>query len=201
LSDIYKTNDMDNSQNVNTALLVMDAHILHRLDDEKVRDAATGHLQKAIATARRAGLPVVYVVVTFRQGWPEVNVANKAFGAWKQSGGAPGMEEPARFPPALAPQAGDLIVTKRRVSAFTGSDLEVILRSGRIEHLVLTGFATSGVVLSTLREAADKDFRVTVLSDGCADRDEEVHTVLLTKVFPRQADVMTVAEWEKTLKR
>ena len=87
------------------------------------------------------------------------------------------------------------------MSAFTGSDLEVVLRSGRIEHLVLTGFATGGVVLSTLREAADKDFRLTVLSDGCADRDEEVHTVLLTKVFPRQADVMTVAEWEKALKR
>jgi nicotinamidase-related amidase len=190
---------MDNSQNVNTALLVMDAHILHRLDD-RIAGEAAGELQKAIAAARRAKLPIIYVVVTFREGWPEVNFANKAFGAWKQSGGAPGMEEPAHFPPALAPQPGDIIVTKRRVSAFTGSDLEVILRSGDIEHLVLTGFATSGVVLSTLREAADKDFRLTVLSDGCADRDEEVHTVLLTKVFPRQADVMTVGEWVELLK-
>jgi nicotinamidase-related amidase len=109
------------------------------------------------------------------------------------------MEEPARFPPALAPQTGDLIVTKRRVSAFTGSDLEVILRSANIQHMVLTGFATSGVVLSTLREAADKDYRLTVLSDGCADRDEEVHTVLLTKVFPRQADVITIGEWVEEL--
>jgi nicotinamidase-related amidase len=50
-------------------------------------------------------------------------------------------------------------------------------------------------VLSTLREAADKDFRLSVLSDGCADRDPEVHTVLLTKVFPRQAEVLTTAEW------
>jgi len=61
--------------------------------------------------------------------------------------------------------------------------------------MVLAGIATSGVVLSTLREAADKDYRITVLSDGCADADEEVHRVLTTKVFLRQADVMTVDEW------
>ena len=84
---------------------------------------------------------------------------------------------------------------KRRVSAFSGSDLEVVLRSLGVSHLVLTGIATSGVVLSTTREAADKDYRITVLADCCADRDEEVHRVLTTKVFPRQADVRSVEEW------
>jgi nicotinamidase-related amidase len=73
--------------------------------------------------------------------------------------------------------------------------LEVVLRSFEIKHLVLSGIATSGVVLSTLREAADKDYSITVLSDCCADRDEEVHRVLTTKVFTRQADVVTVEEW------
>jgi nicotinamidase-related amidase len=53
------------------------------------------------------------------------------------------------------------------------------------------------VVLSTTREAADKDYRITILSDCCADGDEEVHRVLTTKIFPRQADVMTIGEWEK----
>jgi len=87
------------------------------------------------------------------------------------------------------------VVTKKRVSAFTGSDLEVLLRANGIRHLVLCGIATSGVVLSTLREAADKDYQVTVLSDLCADMDAEVHRVLLEKVFPRQAAVVTTAEW------
>jgi nicotinamidase-related amidase len=87
------------------------------------------------------------------------------------------------------------VVTKRRVSAFAGSDLEVILRGLRIDHLVLTGIATSGVVLSTLREASDKDYRISVLSDACADRDSEVHNVLMGKVFPRQAEVLTTADW------
>ncbi len=85
------------------------------------------------------------------------------------------------------------------MSAFTGSDLEVILRAQQIQHIVLAGIATSGVVLSTLREAADKDYMITVLSDCCADRDEEVHRVLTTKMFPRQAEVMTAEEWGKQL--
>ncbi|HXC06188.1 MAG TPA: isochorismatase family protein [Bacteroidia bacterium] len=66
--------------------------------------------------------------------------------------------------------------------------------------MILTGVATSGVVLSTLREASDKDYRLTVLSDCCADRDEEVHRVLTTKVFIRQAEVMTVKEWVTKVK-
>ena len=60
-------------------------------------------------------------------------------------------------------------VAKKRISAFAGSDLEVLLRANDIRHLVLCGIATSGVVLSTLREAGDKDYTMTVLSDLCAD--------------------------------
>jgi len=81
------------------------------------------------------------------------------------------------------------------VSAFTGSDLQVVLRSLGADTLVLTGIATSGVVLSTLRQAADLDYRLVVLSDACLDADPEVHRVLTEKVFPRQAAVRTVAQW------
>jgi nicotinamidase-related amidase len=69
------------------------------------------------------------------------------------------------------------------------------LRSQGIEELILTGIATSGVVLSTLRAAADMDYRLTVIADCCADADEEVHRVLTTKVFPRQAEVVSAEEW------
>jgi len=64
---------------------------------------------------------------------------------------------------------------------------------------VLSGVATSGVVLSTLREAADKDYQITVLADGCGDGDEEVHRVLTTKVFLPQANVVNVKEWVGSL--
>ena len=70
-----------------------------------------------------------------------------------------------------------------------------MLRAFDIKHMILTGVATSGVVLSTTREAADKDYQLTILSNACGDGDEEVHRVLITKVFPRQADVVSVEEW------
>jgi nicotinamidase-related amidase len=60
-----------------------------------------------------------------------------------------------------------------------------------VEHLILTGIATSGVVLSTVRQAADADYRLTVVGDCCLDSDAEVHSVLIGKVFPRQATVTT----------
>jgi nicotinamidase-related amidase len=178
------------------ALLVMDVQdgIVNRLGEKK--ESLTGPIVLAIAAARKAGLPVIYVVVGFRKGFPEVSPENKSFSAMRAGGGPlAALEEPIAIYAAVAPQPGDTVVTKRRISAFTGSDLEVVLRSMGIRHLVLTGISTSGVVLSTVREAADKDFRLTVLSDGCADMDSEVHNLLLTKVFPRQADVCTVQDW------
>jgi nicotinamidase-related amidase len=177
----------------NTALLVMDMQvgIVPMLPNS---EAILGNVAKAIAIARGKQIPVIYVAVGFRQGAPEINLNNKGFAAGKERFANVDMAEFMKIHPSLAPQAGEVIVAKRRVSAFTGSDLEVVLRSFGIQRMVLTGIATSGVVLSTLREAADKDYLLTVLSDCCADGDEEVHRVLTTKVFPRQADVLKVEE-------
>jgi nicotinamidase-related amidase len=180
----------------NTALLVMDMQIgiLRNLPESATFIVRVAH---AIDTARQNNQPVIFVTVGFRPGLPEMNVNNKGFSANRERFTQVNMEEFMRIDPALAPQPPDILVVKRRVSAFSGSDLEVILRSLGIEHMVLTGIATSGVVLSTVREAADKDYRITVLADGCADADQEVHRVLTTKVFPRQADVLTTEEWRK----
>jgi nicotinamidase-related amidase len=178
-----------------TALLVMDlqVNIMSRLKDPA---ALTSPVQLALSTARAAAIPVIYVVIGFRKGFPEINPNNKAFAQYKQNPTLlSAMEEPVEISPNFAPQKGDIVVTKRRVSAFSGSDLDVVLRSRHLTHLVLAGVATSGVVLSTLRQAADLDFGLTVLSDCCADMDEEVHRVLLTKVFPRQAEITTASQW------
>jgi nicotinamidase-related amidase len=153
-------------------------------------------LRGAIAAARAADIPVIYVVIGFRGGHPEVSPRNKTFRALASSGGAFADGDPnAEIHPEVAPLPGDIVVTKKRVSAFAGSDLDMVLRAGDIERLVLAGIATSGVVLSTLRQAADLDFGLVVLEDGCLDGDPEVHRVLTEKVFPRQADVVTVDEW------
>ena len=155
----------------------------------------THTLTKAIETARSRNLPVIYAVIGFRKGYPEASSNNKSFVRLKNGTMNYDMEGGSRIPASVAPRPGDIIVTKKRVSAFTGSDLEVLLRSLEVKHLLLSGIATGGVVLSTVREAADKDYAITVLSDCCRDLDEEVHRVLTTKVFPKQAEVMTVDEW------
>jgi nicotinamidase-related amidase len=183
-----------------TALLVMDMQemIVTRL--AQAGDVLTP-TRAAIDAAHAAAIPVIYVVVGFRPGYPEISPRNKSFSAVRQqqsplSTVANAME----IHSAIAPQSTDIVVTKHRVSAFSGSDLEMILRAQDISHLVLCGIATSGVVLSTLREASDKDYQLTVLADCCFDSDEEVHRVLLSKVFPRQADVVQSEEWITKLK-
>jgi len=178
----------------NTALLVMDMQtaILGSLADTT---SLIANVSKAMAAARSNEMLVIYVVVGFREGMPEISMNNKGFAASKGRFAGISMDEFLKIEPGVAPLPGEVVVVKRRVCAFTGSDLEVILRSLNVQHLVLTGIATGGVVLATLIEAADKDYRLTVLSDCCADPEEEVHQLLLTKIFNKRADILTVEEW------
>lgn len=178
----------------NAALLVMDMQTAV-LSTLAAPTTVISNVAKSIAIAREKRIPVIYIAVGFRPGMPEIGTNNKGFAAARERFANLNMADFIKIHPALAPREDELTVIKRRVSAFTGSDLEVILRAKSIQHLVLTGVATSGVVLSTVREAADKDYLITVLSDCCADGDDEVHQVLTTKVFPRQAEVISFEEW------
>ena len=176
-----------------SCLLVMDVQS-GIVDHIKDKDNYLQSLTSAIKHAEAQDIMVIYIIVGFRNGMPEINQDNKSFSTLK-SENRPGIVNPN---PAIKTTTDDIIVTKRRVSAFSGSDLEVILRSNHINHLILTGVATSGVVLSTLREAADKDYHISVISDLCRDSDPEVHKILIDKIFPRQAVVLSLDEWLKT---
>ncbi len=181
-----------------TVLLIMDVQqgIAARFGDDP---GYLDRLSKAVTAARRSEIPVIYVTISFRPGHPEIAASNRTFSAIAASGGF-GHDDPATLVhPKVAPGPGDIVVVKKRVSAFTGSDLEVVLRGLRARKLVLAGIATSGVVLSTVRQAADLDYELVVLEDGCLDADPEVHRVLTAKVFPRQAEVSTVAAWTAAL--
>jgi nicotinamidase-related amidase len=176
------------------ALLLMDIQnsVLDRVG------AGESYLDKVVTVQERAeaaGLLVVLVHIGFRPGYPETSARNKVFSAGPPRTGML-IGDPAVEPhPRLMRGNGEVVVTKKRISAFTGSDLELVLRSRDVTHLVLAGIATSGVVLSTVREAADRDYELTVLEDLCMDVDEEVHRVLTSKVFVRQADVVLAGDW------
>ena len=176
-----------------TALLVMDlqADILPRLGDKA--GPILERSASVIAAARSAGAPIIYIVVGFRPGYPEVSPKNASFAAVSQTGRMIVTTPGADIAPAVAPKEGDVVVVKHRVGPFLGTDLDMVLRAKGIDTLVLMGVATSGVVLSTVRYAADSDYQIVVVKDCCADADDEVHRVLTEKVFPRQGTVIDSA--------
>jgi len=181
-----------------TALLLM--HVQNGIVSRFETPGALEPFQRALEGARRHDVYTIHVRVAFTDGYPELNPDNKLISAVKNVVGVTtASESQTQIHDTVRPQQGEPVVINRRISSFVGSNLDVILRSQHITHLVLAGISTSGVVLSTLLEASDKDFTLSVLSDACLDGDEEVDQVLLHKVFPTKAKVCTVAEWIATL--
>ncbi len=154
----------------------------------------TSKAGRAVEFARTAGMQVVHVGLGFAQGHPEISELKNGFHRVKEKNLFVKGSESAQFHESVY-QPGDLVVYKQRVGAFAENELHLILRARKIEHLVLMGIATSGIVLSTLRRAFDLDYDCTVLKDACFDDDAEVHRVLTEKVFTKQACVITVEEF------
>lgn len=177
-----------------SALLVMDFQVWVVDSYAADKDALLARTAEVIEAARTRGMRVIYVVVGFREGYPEVSDRNSSFTQLRSTGRFAPTDAGAQVHAAVAPRAGDVVVTKHRVGAFAATDLDMVLRAGNIETLVLAGIATSGVVLSTLRHAADADYRLVVIEDCCTDRDPEVHRVLMSKVFARQATVTSARD-------
>jgi nicotinamidase-related amidase len=144
---------------------------------------------RVVGHAREKGFPIIHVGLGFSEGHPEIPEHGR-FAMVKQNNlfvrGTPSAE----FHKDLV-LPSDLIVYKQRVSAFVENNLDMILRARGVTHLVFFGFATSGIVLSTIRQASDLDYQCTVIGDACFDRDPEVHRVLTEKVFAAQGRVIT----------
>lgn len=183
-----------------SALLVMDYQtgILSMLADP---DVPLSRMTEAIAIARRRGAQVAYVRVAFEDDEiGAIPARNKAFAGLAGSGRDFHTESAAtQIPASIAPQPQDIVVRKTRVGAFSTTTLESRLRSRGITTLILAGISTSGVVLSTVRDAADRDYRLVVLDDACADPDRDVHELLVERILARQADVISVAELDALL--
>jgi nicotinamidase-related amidase len=180
-----------------SALLLMDFQnaIVGMIGDGAA--ALLERAKKARAVAKAAGMAVMHVRVAFTDAdYAAVPPRNKSFAALGKSRFLTDGSEAAAIHSALAPMDHEEVFRKTRVGAFSTTDLQARLETRGIDTLVLSGIATSGVVLSTLRDAADRDYRLFVLSDCCADMDAEVHSVFMEKVFPRQADIVQLADFE-----
>lgn len=156
----------------------------------------------AIASARRNGVPVFHIRVVNLPG------ARSSHPAWLRSlsnigngrpvdlgrlsiEGDPGVE----FCAPCMPLDGETIVTKRRPSAFFGTDLALLLRAEGIESVAIAGISTGGCVEATLRDATHNDFYAVLIEDAVGAYDTVVHDAAMTVMRARH-DVCTLAEAE-----
>ncbi|MEN0137791.1 MAG: isochorismatase family protein [Rhodococcus sp. (in: high G+C Gram-positive bacteria)] len=179
-----------------TALLLMDFQkpLLAALPEP---DRILGGAQRAQRAAQAAGIREIRVRVAFTpEDYAAVSSHNKAFASVAETRALAAAEPDNDVHPLLRSNAGTPTVTKTRVGAFSTTSLDSLLRDQGIDTLILAGIFTSGVVLSTVRDAADRDYRLLVLSDVCDDPDTTLHHTLMTSVLPMQADILDVAAFE-----
>ena len=158
-----------------TAVIIMDFQLGILANVPRDAEAVVQRASSFLDAARLAGIPVFYV---------------------QHRGGRFEVDSPeAAWTPELAIQAGDRLLVKRRAGAFSTTALDVSLRELGRDTIVVMGVSTSGCVLSTVRWGADVNYRIVVVKDACADPDDEVHRVLTEKLFPRQATVVTAADF------
>ena len=149
-----------------------------------------------LTAARKHGINVGFVRVAFEESdYLAIPATNKGFATIFSTKRFPAATPDSQVADFIKPISGEKTYRKIRVGAMSTTDLEKDLKAKNIDTLILCGIATGGVVLSTVRDGADKDYRIIVLKDACTDIDPQVHEVLVEKLFPRQATVTTVAEF------
>ncbi len=184
-----------------TAVLAMDFQ--ERIVSMNAMAKERGVMQKAKAVldgARRAGLPIIHIVIQFREGYPEVSSRNRMFSGVKQMGLFVIGQEETKIHKDLDPVEGDIVVSRPRVNAFYNSDLQSVLTSKEVNTLVLMGIATNWVVEGTARYATDADYRVIVLEDCCAGISVEAHDFSITDILSAIAEVSSSEEFLANLK-
>ena len=135
-------------------------------------------VNSVIAAAREAGCTIIHT----RQGYRADLADMTDYERWKRkrSGldgtnvlvrGSPGFE----IVPEIAVATTDIIIDKTANGAFTHTDLDTVLRSRVITHLLFTGCTTDVCVHTTLREANDRNYQCCLIEDGCASGDQYAH--------------------------
>lgn len=148
-------------------------------------------LYDLLDTVRTAGCPVLYSAAALSED-PD-DPATRATLRREQEG-RPRSPADFAFHPEFQPDADDVIVRKRRASAFFGTELAELLRERAIDTLLICGQTTSGCVRASAVDAYSHGFHAVVVEDAVFDRCELSHQVNLFDLHHKYADVMTLAE-------
>ena len=166
------------------------------------------NINRINAALRRAGGLVVWIVSTYgpneEDRWPIMydhvfgEEQGKSFRA-ALTAGSPGHSVYAPLeqdPTARTKRTVDVTVSKNRFSAFVGSGggLEQLLRDRGIDTVLVTGTVTSVCCESTAREAAMRNFKTVMITDGNAGRDDEEHWASLSNILLGFGDIYSTEE-------
>ena len=141
----------------NSALLLMDFQefVLNNFVPAPRAAEVVARTSRFLSRVRQTDMLVVHVTVGCPPDGPPMDRRNRLFRELRESGliepGSPGLAITA----ALQPIESEPVITKSRVGAFTGTELDELLWAHDIETLLIAGATTSGVVLTTVRQAFD----------------------------------------------
>lgn len=156
---------------------------------------AVAPCRAAIDTARRAGVPVVFTRYTYRADFRDggfmlrekfpmlADAQALVAGSWDQAV----LDE-------MGAQPGDFIIDKNRPSAFLGTPLASYLKGLGVEEVVVCGVTTNCCVETTVRDAAQLDFRTFVLTDAVAEWEEDRQNAALKTMGILFAHLLTVGD-------
>lgn len=151
----------------------------------RCRNLVVPNLQKVVSHTRRLGRPIIYLrLCGTREDRSDLHRHFlKCYREALEAGFSdlyPLAGDPlADVLPEVAPQPGDHVLDKTTYSGFTSSSIESLLRTLKLERLVMTGLATSQCVETTARDASDRGFGIVHLEDCQADYHEVSHRASL----------------------
>lgn len=159
-----------------------------------------GNARRVMEAARAAGVPVIHVVMGFRDGYPEVSDRNKLVGNIKRGGGFKLGSEQVELCDEVRPLPGEVVVNRPRINPFYNSELEAILRARGADTVAIMGVASHLPVAAAVRWAADADYRVILLEDCCASQRREDHDWVVQRIFPQWADVVSSDDFVESIR-
>jgi nicotinamidase-related amidase len=151
------------------------------------------HLNKAIGIFRENESPVIFVRLGFDQAYTNQPKLSPVFGKANEFGILKTNDWSTQFHASVSYQDSDITIQKSRVSAFYDTPLASMLRNIGVTHVFIAGVATDLAVEAAARDAHDRDFIVTVVSDACAAATIEDHEKSL-RFFPKIGSVVTADE-------
>lgn len=151
---------------------------------------ALPHIGRLLEVSRRLDVPVIYT-----KGAPRrADGFDRGRWADKNKRQASDTAKTDEFVAEIAPSDRDLVVEKRKPSAFFGTTLASHLVSLQADTLIVCGTSTSGCVRATVTDAFSYDYRVAIAEEATFDRGEASHSMALFDLDMKYANVTPVDE-------